>query len=451
MLKKQSYFAVGLWLLSSFFFVTLAWVSNGQMGGGDTYAHFLISKYSWSHPELFFDHWGKPVFTILSSPFSQFGIRGMVLFNALCGLSTGFMVFLTLSKLKINPFATFALLLSPFFAAIHVSGLTEPLFGLSLIAAAYFLLNRDYFKLALLLGLIPFIRTEGVLIYGLGIIILLIKKDYRASLFSLLPLIFFALVGSIFHNGNVFWLITELPYSAQSSYGEGELLHFARYADIIFGLPLLIFGLLGALYWLLKKAKIQWELTIFFIGIPVSYFLFHSVLYGFGWGASAGLKRVMIVLTPFLVLFSACFIDSFSRFGVKVNYSVKFIFFVAVLAQFLSSDRMPVNQTTNQRVISKAVAAIHSLDKVETVYYYHPMVAVLLDCDPFSGSSCVERIPDFTLLNEHDVIVWDNHFSVVEGNTPKSKIVNIQGVELVQEIEENHEKVVVYQVSKASQ
>lgn len=451
MLKKQAYSAVGLLLISSIVFVILAFMSEGQMGGGDTYAHFLISKYSWSYPELFFDHWGKPVFTILTFPFSQFGIRGIVFFNVFCGLLTSLMVFLTLKKLEKDRFATFALLLSPFFAAIHVSGLTEPLFALALILTVYFLANKDFFKWAFLIGLLPFIRTEGVLIFGLGTAVLLLKRDYWAFLFSLLPVLFFSVVGSIFHSGNIFWLITELPYPAMSIYAEGSLLHFARYADIIFGLPLLIFGLLGALYWLVKKAQIHWELTLFVIGIPVSYFVFHSILHGFGWGASAGLKRVMIVLTPFLVLLSAYFIDSLSRFGVKVSYSVKLIFLVAVLAQFLSSDRMPVKQAADQRVISKAVAAVNTLDKVGTVYYYHPLVPVLQQCDPFTGTRCVERIPDFSMLKEYDVIVWDNHFSVVEGKTPWSKIESISGVELVQEFTEENERVGLFQLSKAAQ
>jgi hypothetical protein len=47
---------------------------------GDGIMHYYISNASWQNPSLFLDHWGKPLFILLSSPFSQFGFAGIVFF-----------------------------------------------------------------------------------------------------------------------------------------------------------------------------------------------------------------------------------------------------------------------------------------------------------------------------------------------------------------------------------
>jgi hypothetical protein len=59
----------------------VALVLNGTNGGGDSIGHYLLAHHAWKYPNLFFNHWGKPVFTMLSSPFAQFGFKGVKLFN----------------------------------------------------------------------------------------------------------------------------------------------------------------------------------------------------------------------------------------------------------------------------------------------------------------------------------------------------------------------------------
>src|ERR1700751_4484090 len=71
------------------YFSTLAYLSKGSHGGGDCYAHYKIAHYAFKYPRLFLDLWGKPVFTLLSSPFAQFGFIGIKIFNILCALASG--------------------------------------------------------------------------------------------------------------------------------------------------------------------------------------------------------------------------------------------------------------------------------------------------------------------------------------------------------------------------
>ncbi|NNK80780.1 MAG: hypothetical protein HKO93_04710, partial [Flavobacteriales bacterium] len=75
----------------------VAFTSGGLLDTGDGIAHYQIARFSWSHPELFLHHWGKPLFTLLSSPFAQIGFNGMITFNLICAALTGYYL-LKLSK-----------------------------------------------------------------------------------------------------------------------------------------------------------------------------------------------------------------------------------------------------------------------------------------------------------------------------------------------------------------
>jgi hypothetical protein len=77
---------------------TAAW-SDGLGYGGDSFSHYLISRYSWRHPELFLDGWGKPFFTLVSSPFTQLGWPGMIAFNAVTGVLTAHVTYLYCRRL----------------------------------------------------------------------------------------------------------------------------------------------------------------------------------------------------------------------------------------------------------------------------------------------------------------------------------------------------------------
>ena len=90
------FFLIGLFIL----FGVLVLQSDAAYGGADNYSHFRISKYAFNYPYLFLDHWGKPLFTILSSPFAQFGFKGIQLFNVILGLLTALFAYLTLKKLE---------------------------------------------------------------------------------------------------------------------------------------------------------------------------------------------------------------------------------------------------------------------------------------------------------------------------------------------------------------
>ena len=104
--------------------------SDGLFDSSDGIRHFEISRFSWNHPELFLHHWGKPFFTLISSPFSQAGINGILLFNFICGMGSGIIIQNFLRRSAMTPPWLGLMLLfgAPVFFGTLFSGLTEPFF-----------------------------------------------------------------------------------------------------------------------------------------------------------------------------------------------------------------------------------------------------------------------------------------------------------------------------------
>ena len=76
--KRWVYIAIGL------FFVLMcgmAVFAKGTGDDGDSVAHFLYSRDAFLYPKYFFNHWAKPLFVFISSPFAQFGLVGVKLMN----------------------------------------------------------------------------------------------------------------------------------------------------------------------------------------------------------------------------------------------------------------------------------------------------------------------------------------------------------------------------------
>ncbi|MCS7078406.1 MAG: hypothetical protein NZ455_16965, partial [Bacteroidia bacterium] len=134
-----------LWYVLILYIFICAWTIfyfNGTAGTGDTITHFLFAKYAFKYPIFFFDHWAKPVFTLLASPFAQFGFTGIKVFNALVTVFTLYFTYQCAVLLKINQpiLPVLFCILMPSYYILTFSGLTEPLFALFLSVGVYLLL-----------------------------------------------------------------------------------------------------------------------------------------------------------------------------------------------------------------------------------------------------------------------------------------------------------------------
>jgi Gpi18-like mannosyltransferase len=164
-------------------------------GSSDNFIHYRVSRYAFKYPELFLDHWGKPIFTLLSSPFAQFGFKGFIFFNILCGVLASYFTWKVAEKLKLShAWSAMVLVLTmPIYYIMMVSVMTEVLFSLVLILSVYFILQERFILAAIFFSSLFLIRTEGYILYPFVAFVFAIKRQWKTIPF----LGFFFLIYSI--------------------------------------------------------------------------------------------------------------------------------------------------------------------------------------------------------------------------------------------------------------
>ena len=81
--SKKNYFYSFSLGISIFWLILTHFQNEIPPDTGDGIMHFFMSQASWENPTLFLEHWGKPFFILLSSPFAQFGFTGLIVFQVL--------------------------------------------------------------------------------------------------------------------------------------------------------------------------------------------------------------------------------------------------------------------------------------------------------------------------------------------------------------------------------
>jgi Gpi18-like mannosyltransferase len=196
--------------------IVIQWLSNGISAETDSITHYQIARYSFQHPELFLNHWGKPLFTILASPLSQFGYVGAIYFNIICGLLSAWFAYLIARRLEYrHPWvAIIFTIFTPVYLFIIFSSLTEILFSLVLISAIYFFISKRFILSAIVISLIPFARTEGMMFIVIFIPALLWMKQYKSLPFLLTGFIVFSIAGwPQYHD--LFWFLPKCHIAVQ--------------------------------------------------------------------------------------------------------------------------------------------------------------------------------------------------------------------------------------------
>jgi hypothetical protein len=438
-------------LLSCFFvfFLMLAMYSEATYDAGDGIRHYLIARYSWGHPLLFLDSWGKPIFTLICSPFAQFGLIGAIFFNILCGVGAAYYAYKICKKLNFDYAwlaVPFVLFMTGYFPTLN-SGLTEPFFSLLLITAIYNVLISRFLLSSILISFLPLVRTEGVLILPLFLLILLYRKEFKSILFLGTGVFIYSLIG-LFYFGDFFWIITQNPYNGANRdfYGSGELLHFVKYHNYIFGTTLLILllgGIAGYLKYIyvLKKTKVKVENTylaeeiVLILGSFVIYFVVHSIMWWKGWANSLGLLRVIAAVLPCASIIAVRGLNLFLIPQIKKNRivanSIITITLLLILRSPFKHDYFPFRLDNEQRLINEAGMWFKSSAFTkQKIYYLYPYLAHVLNVDSFDPTKVGElwglyptikkdgigAVPDST------IVFWDSHFGPNECRIPLDSI-----------------------------
>ena len=407
----------------------MEWVA----GGGDSYQHFLISKYSFQHPELFFNHWGKPMFTVLSSSFAQFGMKGIEFFNLFCALGSGYLAYLISVKLRYDHawLALVFTLFAPVFYSHLFSALTEPLGALILLLALFFLIEEK-FKLAVILFSVNlFVRNETIIFLPiLALYLVLVGQFKRLIWFFVLPVVF-SFLGAI-HYGSLFWIVEQFPYrGAKEIYGVGALSHFLDSYDNITHLVISLALIIGLLSYFTKfKALLRLEKQVLFewllMSIGVGYLVAHSVSWWSGIGGSLGLARVLIPVIPvFAIIATKGVATLLFKLPEKPQHGLVVIIMCITIYIPIERYRFPVGTGDFEQLAQRVAADYKGTFDNKIVAFFHPTLAYYLELDPFIDEN-FDLVNNgtfpITLMRSGDILIWDSALGPNEGGTTLSDL-----------------------------
>jgi hypothetical protein len=440
--------AIALVPASFILLVILTWLSDGIYTGGDNINHYHIAHFSWKYPHLLLDHWGKPLFTLFSSPFAHFGFFGARLFNILAGITTAWLAYLTMNRLGYRNaylviiFVVFA----PMYFMIQMTSLTEILFSLVLMLSVYFYFTDRYLLSAIVLSFLPLARTEGIIILPIFALAYLLQRKWWAVPLLATGFLVYSLAGTSYYH-DFLWLIHQNPYTGASDiYGSGSLLHFAEDTKFILGLPLAFLMLAGilALGWQALKAsgtdRLK-ALNIFWIIlVPYAvYFIFHSILWWKGLGGSLGLTRVLAAVLPLACIFSFIGYNAAAKF-LSFSRVSGIIFMIVVVVLIIRTtfavNDIPVRLKGADKVMKEAAEWVKTENKTGAViYYYDPLACFFLGLDPYNAETSRMLMFDGGLrmesLKDNSILIWDAHFGPNEGRVPVDLLLNQPDLKLL--------------------
>lgn len=425
-----------IFVLLFFILGTVALLSEGIFDTGDGILHYQIARWSWKHPELLLHHWGKPVYTLLASPFGQFGYKGVVLFNLLCHLGSAWLTWRIAERMKF-PHATlapFLVLFTPISWGVWQSGLTEPLFAVTLMSGIYFIVAGRYRMSACLLSLLPFIRTEGYLLLPLFAVFFMMRREFFTAFLLSAGSLIYSLAGLIVVHHDFLWIINNNPYNGDSRYGSGPLFYFVNQYEQLFGIAISSMIPIGLISFVLKRKgdqPVSLTMALLISGSFIVYFVAHSVFWWKGVAGSYGLIRVMAAVVPCAVLISLYGLHQLTRLYSEYR--------VAVVLTALSVMGFTVYNALDQHGIMRArdekqniiFSTAEQIKKLRTadcrIYYGYPLITHALDGDPFNYEQFMEMwgLDSKQDFRSGDLVVWDSHFGPLQYNLSEQRLLAI--------------------------
>ena len=459
--KYQLQIIAGLYLIVSILTLLLF---NGTGGEADSINHYLFARYAPDHPELFLNHWAKPLFTLLASPFAQFGFIGVKVLNGFMGLISVIFTFKIAQQFKLKHaiLAPLFYFIFPLSFLVNYSGFTEPLFAAMLCISIYCCLKNKLAVAAIIVSFMPFVRSEGLLFIGLFGLYFMLSKKYRCIFYLLIGHLIFAAVGFFFGESPL-WVATKIPYaSLQSHYGSGELIHFAEQLIYMTGVPLIIFLLLGLIRsiafkkWIVPHHKLTFSTLL--VGGFLLFFIAHSLFWYLGIFNSMGLKRVFGAITPLMAILALIgfnLLDKIRSNGLKKTLQLLILGYIFIFP-FTSNPaaidwKKDMNLSKAQQTAENAADYILSSDtlKNKRFIYTDPYLGHALKIDPFDIEQQLILSPQvFSELRKGDVIIWDNWHSVIDYGVELSLLEQHHGLRKLKQFDNNGVKYVVWIMNK---
>ena len=411
---------------------------DGTGDTGDSVSHYLFAKYAPKHPELYFDHWAKPVFVLLASPFAQFGFIGMKIFNSCVVLLTILTTHNIAKALKFRNaiIVSFILICTPLYFTLTFSGLTEPLFALVVSISILLLLKDKYVAASILISFLPFIRSEGLIFIGIFAIYFAFKCKWKMLPFLVVGHLIYSFLGYFIHH-DLLWVIREIPYAhLDSIYGNGTLFHFSEKLYYLLGLPIYFLFVVGliAIYWdaIKKKSNLD-EQVLLALGF-LTFFIAHSLFWFLGIFGSMGLLRVFICVMPIIALVALKGYNFITETVLGQSKLPQLIFkallIISVIIFPFTTNKAALNfnrdfSISQEQLLVQQMAdfSIKNYGTKQTYVCAHPYFSLALDIDPFDKTKMVDWNESNLLnLQSGSLLIWDSHFALIDLGVTKQII-----------------------------
>jgi hypothetical protein len=424
--------------------VVTAFLTTNTYDSGDSVKHYLFARYAFQYPMNYMDSWAKPLFTLLASPAAQAGFMGMKLFQ--CGVAAlsawcAYVIARTL-RLPAPELAILFTYAAPDYFIIQFSGLTEPLFGLILVASVALLMTGRPAWSAALISWLPFVRSEGFILLGLWVLYFGWRREWRYLPLLALGYVVFSAAGAVVL-GEPGWVFGHNPYATKSVYGHGEWDHFVFSLPGLLGWAILGLAVLGGVRMLLdwlQPAQRQrpWfvaELLLVYVNFCV-FIAAHTVFWGLGLFNSFGMARVLNVTVPLFAVAALNGLAWLTRW-VPTREAARYVRIAAVLAVVVALFAGPRQDFTwkrdfvlppDQQVVANAAAWLRKTygEGTRPLAYEFPYVALATNNNSFDPkehpgihvdqNGLIEELPVGTLL------VWDDWFARTEGHVELPKL-----------------------------
>jgi len=428
-------------LAVSFFTVLIVYFkADSTYDPGDGIVHYHIARYSWKYPSFFLDLWGKPFFTLISSPFAQFGLKGMYVFQALNAAAISGFLFSIATRLNLKfawtipAFVFFA----PVYFGVMNSGLTEVCFGMVFMFSVWLLFNKKFYASALIASLLPFVRAEAYVVMPLLAIIYAYRRKFLAIPLLLTATIIITIIG-YFHFKDIYWIIDKnVQYVGDNYPGmKGSYLHYFGAYRQIWGTVYTILLLLGSgtilsqvyrLFYRKQEHEFVEELFILFLGCTVGVFFLHSLLCAMpGIVNNLGMVRYLAVQIPSSALIALIGLNLINRPAfINIDFLkpvIAIIVVILVVGSSFSQWFYPF-KPNNEQIVMKQMASYIQAKRPDfkKIYFFHPALPFYADIDPYDsnrvGSISSGNLEGLNQLPDSSLVLWDSHFMKGEGQTP---------------------------------
>jgi hypothetical protein len=450
----------GAWLIilacAAGYFLNI-YLATGIYDLSDGLAHFAIARYAPTHPELFLDHWGKPVFTLLAAPFAQFGIQGIMLMNTLLFVFTAWFTIGTARQLGVRQTwaAPMLIALAPAYFYTTMGGLTEVLFAFVLSAGLYFISREKYVAAALFIAFLPFVRSEGYAIWPLFMLAFLLKRQWLAAALLFVGPLVYGIAGH-FMLDNFWWFITDNPNTgAKDIYGQGKWRHFLDTFTISTGYWLGWVALVGsavAAFFAIKNWRSKQSLAMLLAVLSFLAVLFvHSYAWWQGLYGSLGLVRVLATVLPAMVLVVLYLFSTLEN----LTYLKPFLSGIAALLLVISSwgDLSAIKnfakQADPQEKVIQDLAVWRDSSKHAAnanIWYMHPAVGYYLAIDNFAVLDSrqfwyLSKLKPSINIRQRGLLIYDGKHAPNEGNIAKEDLLADPDLVLVESFSPKDEMV----------